>query len=129
MNTRIKAERQLLRLHYPVVDLKEADGLHWFLVDGFRTPVSWCPDLISVAFHVTQAFPGTQPYGFFVPADLSLAGAPPAETQASQQPPFPGIWRFLSWTTENWRPSADVARGSNLWGWVRSFRGRLREGP
>ena len=125
---RIEAELELLGLHFRHVEHTEASGLHWFRVEGLRTPEGWTPELIHVAFSVTQGYPGAEPYGFFVPADLAQAGAPPSEHQAPHPPPFPGNWRFLSWQPEGWRPTADVQTGSNLWGWVRSFMHRLREG-
>ena len=128
MKTRIQAELELLRLHYETVEYLATSGLHWFLVSGIRTPQAWSPDVINAAFSVTEGHPGAQPYGFFVPEHLTFQSAPPTENPAQNQPPFAGGWRFLSWQPENWRPTADVRSGSNLWGWVRSFGQRLREG-
>jgi hypothetical protein len=110
------------------VDHLEADSLHWFRVKPVHTPPGWSPDAIPVVFSVTQGHPGAAPYGFYVPTDLMRAGAPPQEHHAPHQPPFSGPWRFLSWQAVNWRPTAEVATGDNLWGWVRSFPQRLREG-
>lgn len=128
MNARIEAELKLLRLHYDQAEHIESDGLHWFHVQGVRTPDGWSPDVIAVAFSVTQGYPGAQPYGFFVPMALVLGGMPPSESSAQHQPPFPGVWRFLSWTLEDWRATDDIRTGGNLWAWVRSFPQRLKEG-
>ncbi len=125
---RLDQELELLRLHYRNVEHIERDGLHWFRVVCIHTPPEWSPDTIPVVFSVTQGHPGAAPYGFYVPAELVRNGAPPLEHPAPHQPPFSGAWRFLSWQAVNWRPTAEVATGDNLWGWVRSFAQRLREG-
>jgi len=127
-NARIEAELSLLRLHYQIAEYVEAGGLHWFRVGPLRTPDDWSPDAIHTPFSVTQGHPGAVPYGFYVPADLAFRGKPPSEHPAPHQPPFAGKWRFLSWQAVGWKPTADMASGSNLWGWVRTFMHRLREG-
>jgi hypothetical protein len=98
------------------------------MVESIRTPENWSPNLIHAAFSVTRGYPGAPPYGFYVPTYLAYRGSPPSETNAPHQPPFPGKWRFLSWQAEDWSATADVQTGSNLWGWVRGFVHRLREG-
>jgi len=128
MNPRIEAELALLRQHYAQVDYLAANALHWFKVHVLKTPEGWSPPEIPVVFAVTEGHPGAQPYGFYVPAELSLNGKPPSEHKAPHQPPFEGAWRFLSWQPEGWRATGDVRTGSNLWGWVRTFIHRLREG-
>lgn len=128
MNPRIEAELALLRQHYAKVDYLAANAMHWFRVQPLKTPENWSPAETPVVFAVTEGHPGAQPYGFFVPSGLNLNGKPPSENQAPHPPPFEGSWRFLSWQPEGWRPAADVGSGSNLWGWVRSFMHRLREG-
>ena len=128
MKDRIEAELKLLRLHYDKVEHVERGGLHWFRVETVRTADGWSLDHTPAIFSVTQGYPGAAPYGFYVPADLTFKGGPPAEHPAPHQPPFPGTWRFLSWNAENWKPTAVVSTGANLWGWVRSFIQRFREG-
>lgn len=128
MNARIEAELALLRSHYERVDYLAAHAMHWFKVETLKAPEGWSPTKIPVAFAVTEGHPGAQPYGFFVPEGLNLMGQTPSGNDAPHPPPFDGRWRFLSWQPEGWQASADVSAGSNLWGWVRTFMHRLREG-
>ena len=128
MNIRITDELALLRCHYDSVEYVEDAGQHWFKVSGFRTPERWTPRIISVAFSVTQGYPEVVPYGFYVPQGLTHGDNVPF-APASSPPPFSGGWAFLSWQPVGWRPTQRVTDGSNLWAWVRSFRGRLQEGP
>ena len=69
-----------------------------------------------------------KPYGFYVPAGIQLNGKILSLSNPQHQPPFDGNWRFVSWDAANWKPGSDIMRGDNLWGWARSFRGRLLEG-
>ena len=128
MNKRMNDELALLRQHYAKVDYLAANAMHWFMVQMLKTPDKWSPVEIPGVFAVTEGYPGAQPYGFFVPDALNLNGKPPSEHQAPHPPPFEGKWRFLSWQPEGWHATADVSSGSNLWGWVRTFMHRLREG-
>ena len=128
MTGRIDAELNLLRQHYAKVDYLAANAMHWFRVEVLKTPDEWSPRGIPVVFAVTEGHPGAEPYGFFVPEDLNLKGTPPSGKKVPHPPPFEGRWRFLSWKPEGWHATADVGSGSNLWGWVRSFMHRLREG-
>ena len=128
VEARINEELALLRRHYDAVEYFETSDIHWFRVEAVRTAPSWSSDTTAVAFSVTQGYPGAEPYGFYVPTELMYGGQPPNEHSAQCQPPFSGTWRFLSWSPENWRQSADVTAGSNLWGWVRSFVKRFEEG-
>lgn len=128
MTPRIEAELALLRRQYRQVDYMAAHAMHWFRVHVLKTPDGWSPDEISVVFAVTEGHPGAPPYGFFVPQGLTRDGTPPSEHGPPHPPPFEGAWRFLSWSPEGWQPSADISGGSNLWGWVRTFMHRLREG-
>ena len=128
MNARIDAELALLRQHYARVDYLAANAMHWFKVQMLKTPDKWAPAEIPVAFAITEGHPGVQPYGFFVPQELNMGGKPPSQHDAPHPPPFEGKWRFLSWQPVDWHVTADVRSGSNLWGWVRTFMHRLREG-
>ena len=128
MSGRIEAELTLLRKHYGQVDYLATKAMHWFRVDVLKVPAGWSPAEIPVVFAVTEGHPGAEPYGFFVPEGLNKNGQPPKQHGAPHPPPFEGEWRFLSWTPVGWRATADIATGSNLWAWVRSFMHRLREG-
>ncbi len=128
MNDRIASELALLRQHYADVDYLASGAMHWFRVNALKAPPGWSPAEFSAVFAVTEGHPGAEPYGFFVPNELSLNGAPPQTASAQHQPPFQGGWRFLSWQPQGWRATADVKSGSNLWGWVRTFVHRLCEG-
>ena len=129
MTPRLEEELALLRLHYRRVEHVEANGLHWFLPSTVRMPDTCSPNAVDTVFSVTQGYPGAEPYGFFIPRALTINGSAPNEHGSPHPPPFPGEWRFLSWAPVKWRATADVQSGSNLWGWVRSFAQRLREGP
>ncbi len=128
MSQRVLAERELLQLHYDRAEYHANGQLHWFLVNSIRTPAGWAPDRIPVVFFVTQGYPGAQPYGLFVPQELTHQGKPPRENPPKHPPPFPGNWRFLSWSPTNWHATTDIQSGSNLWAWVRTFVRRLEEG-
>lgn len=128
MEARINDELALLRRHFDAVEYIEASGIHWIRVASVRTAPNWSSDTTMVVFSVTQGYPGTAPYGFYIPAELMYEDHPPDELSAPNQPPFSGAWHFLSWNIENWRATADLTTGSNLWGWVRSFVKRFEEG-
>lgn len=131
MNARMTEELALLRQHYEKVEYSTDNAMHWFRVQSLNTPDEpgqWSPPRIPVVFAVTEGYPGIPPYGFFVPGGLNLNGKPPSESSAPHQLPFEGEWRFLSWASESWCATADVQSGSNLWGYVRTFIHRLREG-
>lgn len=128
MNARIEAELALLRQHFERVDHLAVNFMHWLRIQFLKTPEGWSPEEIPAVFAITEGHPGVQPYGFFVPDELKFKGKPPSEHQAPHPPPFEGNWRFLSWQPMGWHATVDVRSGSNLWGWVRSFTQRLREG-
>jgi hypothetical protein len=84
---------------------------------------------MPVPFLVKGDYPGSPPYGFFTPAGLTFGESAPNNTgDPPVPPPFPGAWLHFSWTVENWAPTADVRKGSNLLAWCRSFGERLKEG-
>jgi len=125
---RIAEELTLLRIHYTAVDHVEANNLHWFRVTSVRMPENCSRNCVDVVLAVTQGYPGAEPYGFFIPRALTVNGVAPTEHGPPHPPPYPGDWRFLSWSPIGWHPTADVQTGSNLWAWVRTFAHRLREG-
>lgn len=130
MRERIEQELALLRGRWPDTEYRP-EG-HWFRIPGYPLPVGWSRPMTDVAFQPQVSYPGTPPYGFYVPAGLRFNGgallnyAEPAPTQ----PPFGGIWGILSWQPEDgeWRPTAEPAAGSNLLNWAVGFATRFREG-
>lgn len=125
---RIAAEVALLRKHYPNLEFK--DG--WIRILRHSLPGGWNPRTTDVVFQITASHPGTPPYGIYVPVGLRIKGATPKNytEPASTQPPFGGEWGVFSWTVEpsDWRPTVDLASGTNLLAWVRSFARRFEEG-
>ena len=128
MNTRIESELALLRQHFDHVEYVLENNMHWFKVQSLKMPDGWSPARIPVVFSVTEGYPGAEPYGFFVPVELNLDGTQPTDGEAPNQPPFDKSWRFLSWSSVEWQPTADLRTGSNLWNWVQTFPHRMREG-
>lgn len=128
METRIEEEVALLKEAFPGA---VADGL-WVRVPNYSLPAGWSRSTVDVAFLVPQGYPGTPPYGLYVPSDLQFNGSPPDNFQPSapQQPPFPGPWGILSWQPqqEHWRPGASPNGGHNLVSWALGFRRRFAEG-
>lgn len=127
MKSRLEQELELLRHHYGEVDFDAASG--WFQIRVFPYPAPCRPDSAPIAFPISPAYPGANPYGFAIPADLTFGDRRFAGNAPPSPPPFAGGWVFLSWQPEGWIPTADLLSGSNLWGWARGFAARLREGP
>lgn len=126
--SRIGQEIFLLQKNYESVEYKEVNNLHWFKINGYFLPTPLAPNQISVVFSVTAGHPVPKPYGFYVPVGIKFGDQILNFNNPQHPPPFDGDWRFISWDIENWRPGVDVCTGDNLWGWARSFRGRLLEG-
>lgn len=127
-NTRIGKEVLLLKKNFSAVECKEVGGLHWIKIEEYPLPPPLSPEKTTVVFSVTAGHPVPKPYGFYIIAGVMLGSQVLTLGAPQNPPPFDGIWRFVSWDIENWRPGADVATGDNLWGWARSFRCRLLEG-
>jgi len=130
MEERIKKELELLRKRYPDLAYKEEGG--WIRIPLYPLPEGWNRPSTDVAFQIPVAFPGTPPYGIYVPLGILFHEARPNNyaEPASTQPPFPGPWGIFSWTPRDgqWRPTADPIAGSNLLNWVMGFADRFREG-
>jgi len=127
-SSRIGKELTLLRKNFEIVDYKEVNNLHWFKIDGYPLPSPLTPEKVEVVFSVTAGHPVPKPYGFYVPSDIRHGDRVLNLNNPQHPPPFEGSWRFVSWDVENWNPGVDITSGDNLWGWARSFRGRLLEG-
>ena len=130
MQERIDAELALIRSRYPESEYR-ADG-HWIRIPSYTLPAGWNRTMTDVAFSIPIGYPGTPPYGIFVPSGLLFAGAKPENytDPAGTQPPFPGSWAIFSWSPADgeWRATADVSGSSNLINWIAGFAVRFREG-
>jgi len=95
-------------------------------------PHGWNREVTEVAFPIPVGYPGTPPYGIYVPAGILFNSMRPKDytEPAPSQPPFGGTWGIFSWTLGDgqWRPAADAASGPNLVNWVLGFGVRFREG-
>jgi hypothetical protein len=126
---RTEQEIALLRTRYPSLDFV-TEG-KWVKIPAYPLPPGWSASQTDVVFQVPPAYPGTQPYGFFVPQGLTYQGSQPDSYAVSNETiPFPGTWGKFSWTHEdgNWRPAADPLKGSNLVNWVIGFSERFKGG-
>ena len=124
---RIEQELALLRRFYN--DLAFVEAGQWVLLPRYRLPPAWQPSEVPIAFQIPPGYPGTPAYGFFAPEDVTCNGAKPNAKPPPNVPPFQGNWLLFSWAAQDWRPTADVVSGSNLWAWCRSFSDRFKEGP
>lgn len=126
MDERLECEFALLRRQHADA---ERSG-RWFLVPEYPLPAGWSPSVIDTAFFVRDGYPGTSPYGIYVPTGLRFNELLPDNFRdaAPNKPPFSGEWGIFSWEAEQWFPTADVVSGHNLLTWVRGFRRRFLEG-
>lgn len=127
---RITAEVDLMRRVFPNLEFREG----WVRITNVSlTPPGWNRTKTDVAFQIADAFPGTPPYGIYVPVGLRFNGQMPQKyTEPSGTiPPFGGAWGLFSWSVadgNDWRPTASVEKGVNLLQWVRGFGQRFAEG-
>ncbi len=129
MEERIAKELALLRKRYPDLEYRQ-DG-QWVRIPSYPLTEGWNRPETPVAFQMKVGYPGTPPYGIYVPTGLSYRGQRPNNytEPASPPPPFEGSWGIFSWSDAGqWRPTADLVTGSNLLNWVRTFADRFREG-
>jgi len=128
LEERIQKELEILQTRYPVEFDEEG---RWARIASYPLPPGWNRPATDVAFQVPVAYPGTPPYGIYVPVGLAFNGQPPVNYQepAPTQPSFGGTWGIFSWQPEEpWRATGDIISGSNLMNWVIGFAGRFREG-
>lgn len=131
MKERIDQELKLLRNYYP--DLKVDESKRWILLPNYSLPkgMAWNKNVMDICIEIQRGYPGTPPYGIYVPADLRYDGQEPLNWQpkANNQPSFQGNWAVISWSPEGqWKPGLDVVKGSNLLNFVLSFTDRFKEG-
>lgn len=126
---RIVAEDDLLRRLFPEMEVREG----WRRIPEITLPSGWNRADTDVVFQISDAFPGTPPYGIYVPAGLRYNGQMPANytEPAGSAPPFAGAWGMFSWSVadgNDWRPTVSVEKGVNLLQWVRGMSQRFAEG-
>lgn len=130
MRDRIEAELSLLRQFY--ADLDYLADARWVRLPRFRLPSGWNRRETAVAWQIPTGYPGTPPYGIYVPAGLLFNGSRPNNYMepARTQPPFGGVWGVFSWQPADgqWCATADPSKGANLAAWVRGFGERFGEG-
>lgn len=128
MDDRINEELNLLRKYFP--NLSYNNG--WILIPEFNLPgeLAWNKKSIQVSFQFPVGYPGTKPYGIYVPSDLTYENKAPLnfKSKADNSPPFEGNWGILSWSPEKWDPKAKITEGSNIVNFVHSFIDRFRDG-
>ena len=128
LEERIQKELELLRTRYNVDFVEEG---RWARIASYPLPPGWNRPVTDVAFQVLVGYPGTPPYGIYVPVGIAFNGQSPNNYQepAPTQPPFGGAWGIFSWQPEGqWRATTDIISGSHLMNWVIGFAGRFGEG-
>jgi len=127
---RIVEELDLLRKHHPDLEFVAEGG--WVRMPGYKRMPGWTPSESDIVFQIPAAFPGTHPYGFYVPSGARFNGVVPNNysENGEPRPPFSGTWGKFSWQPEtvDWQPKATVLGGSNLLSCVRGFWVRFQEG-
>jgi hypothetical protein len=130
MPDRIEQELALLRKYYTGLEYVAAG--QWIRIPDYRLPEGWNRATTDVAFPIPVGYPGSPPYGIYVPAGVQYQEAKPKDytEPASNAPPFAGSWGILSWTPSDgaWRPTANLESGPNLLNYVQGFAARFREG-
>jgi len=131
MCDRIKEEIILIRKYYP--NLEHDNERRWVIIHDYLLPkdMHWNKNAIDVCFFIPNGYPGTNPYGFYVPSDLRYGDQPPNNYNPSpdNKPPFSGNWSLISWMpADKWNPAAEIQKGSNLLNFVRSFYSRFKDG-
>jgi hypothetical protein len=126
--TRLEEEVALVRSGYP--ELQVMHEVLWALIPSYPIPEDlWTCGTVEIAFQFPQNLPGQQPYGFWVRPGLELQGGGAINnyTYPISTPFGEGFGQF-SWAPEVWAPAANVAAGTNMLDFVRSFLRRLEEG-
>jgi hypothetical protein len=101
-------------------------------IPSYSMPPGWNRAVSDVAFQIPVGYPGTPPYGFYVPAGIAFKGQRPNNytEPAQNRPPFDGEWGIFSWAPADgqWRATGDLSTGCNLLNWVLGFSKRIQEG-
>jgi len=130
MTTRIEQEIGLLRNQYP--HLKFEPTGNWIHIPNYPLPSGWNKEVTDVVFQIPPAYPGTPPYGIYVPSGIRFNESMPNSYKepVGNKPPFDGDWGMFSWSPDGnqWKPAGQIISGSNLLNWVQGFAIRFREG-
>lgn len=126
---RMSAELDILIQHFGAVEFNSG----WYLIPNYPTSLDgWNRKETAVAFQAPVGYPGTPPYGFYVPVGLRFNENLPGSYQepASNQPAFEGTWGIFSWAPDGgiWRPDANVHASCNLLNFALGFSKRFQEG-
>lgn len=128
-SARLDEELLLLQSRFPGT---RREG-NWFMLPEVPVPsIGWNRDKVDVVLRVQPGYPGTPPYGFFVPSGLRINCAVPDNYQdaVGEAIPFPGAWGLFSWQPDDgqWRATAAAIGGSNLLNFALSVLVRLLQG-
>ncbi len=126
-NERIEQEVTLLRQRFPHLE-RQGD---WIRLPDYHLPEGWNRAKTDIAFMIPPGYPGTPPYGFFVPIGLRCGESKPGSyAEPSQEPvPFDSDWAKFSWSPEDgqWLPKEPITAGRNLLNWAEGIAARFRE--
>ncbi len=131
---RVQEEFNLLLKHYPDAQIMEEGGQAWIYIPAYPLPENWHLGEMQVqtcrlCCVLGAGYPEGTPYAFLTPPDLRFRGQTPSNTTLAPFKPFGHEWMQFSWSPdEQWMPSAEIEKGSNLVRWVASFRQRFMEG-
>jgi hypothetical protein len=131
MHTRVQQEIAMLQQKYP--PLEHGAAHDWVLLPIVALPPGrFNKTECRVLFRIPAGYPQTGPDNFFVDSDLRLANsaAPPALNIGNQSgsgaAPVEGSWAWFSWHPQQWRATATIEGGDNLYGFVTSILVCLR---
>jgi len=127
---RIGSEIKLLYKLFDNVIWNKDSG--WVHISKYGLPIGWNEKDINIAFQIPDGYPGTPPYGIYVPSHILFRDMQPQNfsPKVKNIPPFEGKWGVLSWQPDpkSWRPSAKITAGSNLFNWALSITKRFNDG-
>jgi hypothetical protein len=130
MSDRVNEELKILKKYFSSLVVNETNN--WGLIPDYNLPrgIGWDRAIITICFNIPNGFPGSAPYGIYVPSNIRIHNSTPNNFNLSlnNKPPFEGEWGILSWQLDPWEPAAEISKGSNLLNFVQSFHNRFTEG-